>query len=107
MLKLQNKYALYIPSTIGDKPIDKSLHDAHTRGYANMMLAEFGGATITQGLGMWTNKSNVTVTESVSIVTASTNIDASEFMQMLAENVKNLLKQECVSLEVNGVLYLI
>ena len=107
MVKFKNKYALYIPSTIGDDTIDKSLHDAHTRGYANIMLSEFGGVTITQGLGMWANKSNVTVTESVSIVTSSTNIDASEFMQMLAYNVKNLLKQECVSLEINGVLYLI
>lgn len=107
MFKLQNRYSLYIPSTIGGDTIDKNLHESYVRGYANMMLAEFGGVTITQGLGMWTNKSNVTVTESVSIVTASTNIDASEFMQMLAENVKNLLQQECVSLEINGELHLI
>ena len=107
MVKFKNKYALYIPSTIGDDTIDKSLHDAHTRGYANMMLSEFGGVTLTQGLGMWTNEAKITVTENVSIITTSTNIDAFEFMQMLAENVKNILKQECVSLEVNGVLYLI
>jgi len=107
MVKFKNKYALYIPSTIGGDTIDKNLHESYVRGYANMMLAEFGGVTITKGMGMWTNKSNVTVTESVSIITASTNINASEFMQMLAENVKNLLKQECVSLEVNGELHLI
>ena len=102
-----NKFSLYIPSTVGENHIDQALHESYVRGYANMMLAEFGGVTVTKGIGMWTNEAKITVTENVSIITASTNIDAFEFMQMLAENVKNLLKQECVSLEVNGGLYLI
>ena len=107
MFKLQNKYSLYIPSTIKLWNISGEEHNKKIESYTRVIARKFKGATITRGVGNWIGNSGFVTEENVAIISAFSEDDELEFMVSLAEILKEEMKQECVSLEVNGVLYLI
>ena len=105
------KVCIYIPSTIDvDKSIDNSLYVKNTQ---IELVALFGGATtINNCVGSWySDDLGKTVNENVTMVYSFTDL------KTLENNVKNvwniayklckLMRQECISLEINGKLYFV
>lgn len=105
------RVCIYIPSTVDvDKTINNSLYVKNTQ---IELVALFGGATtINNCVGSWySDDLGKTVNENVTIVYSFTDL------KTLENNVKNvwniayklcrLMRQECISLEINGKLYFV
>lgn len=105
------KVCIYIPSTIDvDKIIDNSLYVKNTQ---IELVGLFGGATtVNNCVGSWySDDLGKTVNENVTMIYSFTDL------KTLENNVKNvwniayklckLMRQECISLEINGKLYFV
>lgn len=108
-IRLGSKVAVYVPSTVD---VDKA---ADTSGWVAMvslsMSQWFGGATSTTAAGYWEDERAGLVTEAVTVVYSYTDSATLEQkiddVLRLVHKMKKDLNQSAVSLEVNGVLYLI
>lgn len=109
LVGLDNYIAIYVPSTICvNKPTSSPWWVEHT---AERMSKLFGGVTITKAEGGWVSESGELVREGVTIVRSNYNSSMSNDQQAsvikLARKLKGLMKQESVSVDVNGKMYFI
>lgn len=108
-IALPERVALYVPSTTDtDKPTDNA---AQVERVARDFCGWFGGATAQQSAGYWLSESAGLVRESVTIVYAACTADQlrehlPDVLQ-LAQQIKQDMAQEAVSVELNGALYII
>lgn len=108
-IALPERVALYVPSTTDtDKPTDNA---AQVERVARDFCGWFGGATAQQSAGYWLSESAGLVREAVTIVFAACTADQlrehlPDVLQ-LAQQIKQDMQQEAVSVELNGALYII
>ena len=103
---LDCKVSIYVPSTINvNESVDNSAQVMHVITELSKL---FGGATASQAVGGWVCDNGQTVVESVTIVYAfctseqlNNNIDE---VISICENLRDSMKQEAISLEINGQL---
>jgi hypothetical protein len=108
-IKLGCNVKIYVPSTTNiDKPQDNILWENSS---LELLSRIFGGATSTKALGCWLSQSGALVKEGVTLVISYTtqedlekNIDE---VYDFCLKMKTELKQEAISLEVNGELYFV
>ena len=108
-LALPQRVALYVPSTTDtDKPTDNA---AQVERVARDFCGWFGGATAQPSAGYWLSDSAGLVREAVTIVFAAcTAAQLREHLPdvlQLAQQIKQDMAQEAVSVELNGALYII
>lgn len=106
---LPQRVALYVPSTTDtDKPTDNA---AQVERVARSFCAMFGGATAQQSAGYWLSESAGLIREAVTIVYAACTAEQLREhlpeVLTLAQQIKQDMSQEAVSVEVNGALYII
>ena len=110
-LKLPARVAIYVPSTTDVNSENTEVAEKMTEKVAEQLSSLFGGATIAPASGAWVSDVYGLVRERVNIVYAfglREQIDAAaEKLLALAENVKNTMRQEAVSVELDGALYLV
>ena len=110
--RLQHRVAVYVPSTVD---IDKT---ANTEKWVDMaasgLVNLYGGATVTEGVGYWfSDEKQAMIREQVKIVYAYSDdlqgMDGEKINQVLSfcEHMKEALKQEAISLEIDNELYFI
>lgn len=106
---LPQRVALYVPGTQG--PATATDNAAQVERVARSFCAMFGGATAQQSAGYWLSESAGLVREAVTIVyaacTAEQLRDNLPDVLTLAQQIKQDMAQEAVSVEVNGALYII
>lgn len=108
-LELTQRVALYVPSTTDtDKPTDNA---AQVERVAREFCGWFGGATAQPSAGYWLSDTAGLVREAVTIVYAACTADQlrehlPDVLQ-LAQQIKQDMAQEAVSVELNGALYII
>lgn len=109
--ELTKRAAVYIPTTHGDNgKADVADVYAAVDEAIELMAKLFGGATVTQGRGAWTNVDGNVVKETVYIVTAAADsIGDSEIDALVdfAEAIRNRFEQEAVTLEIDGAMHFI
>ncbi len=106
---LPQRVALYVPSTTDtDKPTDNA---AQVERVAREFCGWFGGATAQPSAGYWLSDTAGLVREAVTIVYAACTADQLREhlpdVLTLAQQIKQEMQQEAVSVELNGALYLI
>ena len=108
-VELPQRVALYVPSTTDtDKPTDNA---AQVERVASRFCEMFGGATAQESTGFWMSDTAGLVREAVTIVYAAcTAAQLREHLPdvlQLAQQIKQDMAQEAVSVEINGTLYII
>ena len=108
-VELPQRVALYVPSTTDtDKPTDNA---AQVERVASRFCEMFGGATAQQSAGYWLSDTAGLVREAVTIVYAACTAEQlREYLPdvlKLAQQIKQDMAQEAVSVEINGTLYII
>lgn len=107
---LNQRISIYVPSTIDvNKTIDNS---TYVHNVQIELCRLFGGATSQNVVGSWySNDLNKVITENVTIVYSNTDL---QNLEKHISNVWNIayklcksMKQECISLEINGKLYFV
>lgn len=106
---LQNSVSIYVPSTIS---INQHFENTETVQDILMEMSQiFGGCTATESAGCWATKNKGLVTESITICKSFCDDSVLKGnLNLIIEICKGLcndLKQEAVSLEVNGNLYFV
>ncbi len=106
---LPQRVALYVPSTTDtDKPTDNA---AQVERVAREFCGWFGGATAQPSAGYWLSDTAGLVREAVTIVFAACTADQLREhlpdVLTLAQQIKQDMAQEAVSVELNGTLYII
>ena len=108
-LELPQRVALYVPGTQG--PATATDNAAQVERVARTFCGWFGGATAQQSAGYWISDNAGLVREAVTIVFAAcTAAQLREHLPdvlNLAQQIKQVLAQEAVSVELNGALYII
>lgn len=109
VFKLSSRITLYIPAT---KNVDQEIDNAEYVDQAASLLADlFGGSTSTPALGYWLSQSGGLVREKTTLVFAyCSDIDLQEKIDEVIDfciALKLELKQEAISLEINGEMYFI
>ena len=108
-VKLQSQVKIYVPSTINVKEkidskewVDKTLE---------LFIELFKGGTCMNALGVWRSSEGELIKEEVTLCYAFCKEDElKEGINKLYNHcleIKYKLKQECVSLEINGELYFV
>ena len=101
---------VYVPSTVR---ISENADNQAMADYASRLMGQwFGGATQHTALGTWERKDNgQLVHEKVTIVESYARTEQLEEHIMdvlsLAEEIKEELEQEAVSIEVNNTMYMV
>ena len=109
LFKLSSKITVYIPSTQNiNKKIDNK---KYVDEIASLLSNCFGGATSCQTLGYWISPSAGLVKEKTTMVYAyCTDDDLQNHAEKVidyCQNLKTVLKQDAISLEINGEMYFI
>jgi hypothetical protein len=109
LVSLSENVKIYIPSTINvDEKIDNGVHVETVRNALNEC---FGGSTAYNAIGSWfSDNLQKNVIEGVAIVQSFTDKldnEKIDFVLQVAKTLCNEMKQECVSIEINNVLYFI
>lgn len=109
--KLNHKVTIYIPSTIdGNKPARREQRK-QTKKAMREFSAMFGGATKTAAVGAWISETKGLITERQNLVYSYTDCDTLKSnvdkVKALAERLRQEMKQECVSLEIDNELQFI
>lgn len=106
---LPQRVALYVPSTQG--PATATDNAAQVERVAAKFSRMFGGATAQESTGFWMSDTAGLVRESVTIVYANCTADQLRDrlpdVLTLAQQIKQDMAQEAVSVEINGTLYII
>lgn len=106
---LSHVFKIYVPSTMDvNKTADNS---EMVRGTLQFLSGLFGGATATDARGAWVSSSAGLVVEDVTICYAFTDLRG-KFMNRkkvtaYAARLRDEMKQEAISLEIDGRLYFI
>lgn len=106
---LRHRVAIYVPGTNG---VNTAADNARYVKMAAVTLSNlFGGATATPAIGYWMSESAGLVEERVTIVYAYAGNEALEdqlgAVIEFCEGMKEALKQEAISLELDSALYFI
>lgn len=107
---MNNKVSIYVPSTIDvDTTIDNS---KYVNDITEKFCLMFGGATSQNACGSWYSEDlNKVVTENVTIVYSNCSDEQLENnineVEKIAKKLCEDMRQECISLEVNGVLHFV
>lgn len=109
--KMTARVAVYVPGTSGPDTADADLAARMTEQTAAALSELFGGATITDASGAWVSDTCGLVREAVKIVYSfampeQLDEHADEILRIV-EQVKREMRQEMVSVEINGALYLV
>lgn len=108
-ITLPQRVALYVPGTQG--PATATDNAAQVERVARAFCGWFGGATAQQSAGYWLSESAGLVREAVTIVYAACTADQLRDrlpdVLTLAQQIKQDMAQEAVSVELNGTLYII
>lgn len=108
-IKLERRVAVYVPATVGTATAADN--SGAVDSAAGLLSELFGGATIQPGAGCWISEAVGLVKEQTTVVYAFTDSDGLERggdrVIDFCEKMKADLQQEAVSLEIDGVLYLI
>ncbi len=108
VVRLDSRVAIYVPSTTDtDQPTDNR-HQVEE--VAAKLSAMFGGATATEARGYWVSQSAGLVGEAITIVYSNAAAEDIERhgaeIVAICQKIKREMKQEAVSLEINGELFL-
>lgn len=108
-IKLSCSVKIYVPSTIN---VEENFDSQEWVEKALQFLSErFGGSTASKALGAWVSTEGKLIKESVTMVFAYATQDALEkYIEETYEfciDMKSLLKQEAIALEINNELYLL
>lgn len=108
-VQLPHRVAVYVPSTQG--PAETTDNAKQGQRVARELSEMFGGATATTARGFWVSDAAGLVAESVTIVYASCT-DKQYHEQVpevirIAQRIKEEMQQEAVSIELDGILYLV
>ena len=107
-MRMGNKISLYIPSTVsvGIQVDNQAITDEAIAFFTEL----FGGATMVKAVGGWMSKEVGLVKEEISIVSffsyELSNTDI-EKVKQYGLDLKESMKQEAISLEINGELLFI
>lgn len=105
---LSEKIAVYVPSTYdGNREVDNS---AYVQQVMKELAELFGGATAYQASGAWISEEKGLIIENVTIVYAYCDTLTNEAIDdviKICEHIKEEMKQEAVSIEINNKLYFI
>lgn len=109
LTRLESRVAVYVPGTNG---VDAAADNSATVNAAAALLSDlFGGATAQSVRGFWMSDAAGLVAENTTIVYSYADGAALEAgmdrVIDFCENMRDALKQEAVSLEVNNTLYFI
>lgn len=108
-VELPQRVALYVPGTQG--PAAATDNAAQVERVARAFCGWFGGATAQQSAGYWLSDTAGLVREAVTIVYAACTADQLRErlpdVLTLAQQIKQDMAQEAVSVELNGTLYII
>lgn len=101
---LDCKVAIYVPSTINVN--ETTDNTAYVKQTIKQLSMWFGGATASKAIGGWVSASGEVVVEDVTIVYSYCNSEKlAEYARniiALCESIKADMKQEAVTLEING-----
>lgn len=108
-VQLPHRVAVYVPSTQG--PAENTDNSEQVQRVARELAEMFGGATATTARGFWVSDSAGLVAEAVTIVYASCT-DRQYHEQVpdvirIAQRIKQEMQQEAVSIELDGILYIV
>lgn len=108
---LKNQVKIYIPSTTDVNVSNINKQDEWADKTLTALSNWFGGATVMDATGAWVSQSKGLIKEQIKIVYAFCNgRSLNDNLINLLNHVKEVCKdmsQECVSLEINGVLYFV
>lgn len=108
-VELPQRVALYVPGTQGTATATDNA--AQVERVARDFCGWFGGATAQQSAGYWLSDTAGLVREAVTIVYAACTADQLREhlpdVLTLAQQIKQDMAQEAVSVELNGALYII
>jgi hypothetical protein len=101
---MNRKISIIVPST---GPAHYSLM---VQKVLTVLASLFGGCTSVPGTGAWMSRDGL-VTEDITLVYSSTDADtlskALPQVEALARGIARTMNQECVAVEVNGVLFFV
>lgn len=111
LTKLSESVTIYVPTTYGTSDTAAEWRVNFALKVVQRELAQlFGGFTTTEGTGGYVAENGELVTERVYMVRANaaklTEDDIGKAV-LIAELVRDDMKQECVSLDINGTLYFV
>lgn len=108
-ITLPQRVALYVPGTQGTATATDNA--AQVERVARAFCGWFGGATAQESTGFWMSDTAGLVRESVTIVFAACTADQLRErlpdVLTLAQQIKQDMAQEAVSVEISGTLYII
>lgn len=101
---LDSKVAIYVPSTIN--VTEETDNRKQVLNVIRRLSEMFGGATASDAVGGWVSQSGEVIVEKVKVVysfcTTSQLKDRIDDILAICEDIKNEMKQEAVTLEING-----
>lgn len=101
---LNSKVAIYVPSTINVS--EECDNTQYVKNAIKQLSTWFGGATATPAIGGWVSAAGEVVVENVSIVYSfCTTEDLQKYAAdiiALCKSIKHDMRQEAVTLEING-----
>ena len=108
-MRFSHSFRIYVPSTVSvDRPVDSS---AAVSGCLSFLSSRFGGATAIDASGAWVSESAGLVRENVTICYSFCGLRAflrgRRAVLAYAKDLRDEMKQECVSIEIDGRLYLV
>lgn len=106
MTTLKNKVEIYVPSTYdGNKPA-RIMQAFKVKKIAKALAAMFGGATATRAEGYYISETKGLIKEKQMIVFACCDdaglIQYKEQVKQLAEGLRDEMKQEAITITING-----
>ncbi len=106
-MKLDKKIAVYVPSNIKGI-VDKEEQSFWTKKFQYKLSAIFGGSTTIKSEGAWIDSNKELVIEDINIVYSNyTGFYTSETFKEITDlilEMKEKMKQECISMEFEGTL---
>lgn len=101
---LNSKVAIYVPSTINVS--EECDNTQYVKNTIKQLSTWFGGATATPAIGGWVSAAGEVVVENVSIVYSFCTTEklqeyAADIIE-LCKTIKHEMRQEAVTLEING-----
>lgn len=108
-MSFRHSFRIYVPSTVSvDRPVDNS---AAVAGCLSFLSGLFGGATALRASGAWVSDSAGLVLENVTICYAFTNLRGllrgRRAVLAYAKDLRDSMKQDAVSVEIDGRLYFV
>ena len=108
LIPMSHKVTIYVPGTNG---IYAEANNAeYAEKAATLLSSLYGGATQNENVGYWDSEAGILVKEKIITVfsfAAELTEESLDAVVTFCENMKSELKQEAISLEIDGELYFI